>query len=150
MSRGFFDKFLCLIGLGDENEEPEQTDDYPKWDKGGFSKPDKTKIVNLHRISNVKVMVIECKKFNDVMEICNNLKNRCPVITNLTKMNIEEAKRLIDFVSGAVYAIDGEIKKIGKGVFLLTPNNINVSGNITEEGKELENKNFISLANTEE
>ena len=83
----------------------------------------------------VNVVVIEPETFNDAQQIAGNLQKKKPVVINFEKTETETAKRIIDFISGTMYALNGEIKKIGHNVFLCAPNNVNVSYN--EDGKTM-------------
>lgn len=82
----------------------------------------------------MKVIVIEPKSFDDAQEVANCLREKRPVVINFDKTDAEAAKRIIDFISGTTYALNGEIKKVGRNVFLCAPNNVNVS--YTEEEKK--------------
>lgn len=77
--------------------------------------------------SKMKVVVIEPKSFDDVQQVANYLKEKKPVLINFEHTDAEEAHRIIDFISGATYAIAGDIKKVGHNVFLCAPNNVSVS-----------------------
>lgn len=80
-------------------------------------------------VTNVKlkVIVVEPKSFDDAQEVANCLREKRPVVINFDKTDAEAAKRIIDFISGTTYALNGEIKKVGRNVFLCAPNNVNVS-----------------------
>ena len=65
--------------------------------------------------------------------IADYLKKRNTVVVNLKRVTPEQGKRIIDFVSGTLYAIGGNLQKLGPGIFLCTPKNINVQGKIAEE-----------------
>lgn len=83
----------------------------------------------------VKVIVIEPKTFDDAQQVANNLREKKPVVINFEKTEAEDAKRIIDFISGTTYALNGEIKKVGHNVFLCAPSNVNVS--YTEEERRV-------------
>jgi len=83
----------------------------------------------------VKVVVIEPKSFDDAQQVANNLREKKPVVINFEHTEGEAAKRIIDFISGTTYALNGEIKKVGHNVFLCAPSNVNVS--YTEEEKKV-------------
>ena len=83
----------------------------------------------------VKVVVIEPKTFDDAQQVANNLREKKPVVINFEKTDAEDAKRIIDFISGTTYALNGEIKKVGHNVFLCAPSNVNVS--YTEEERRV-------------
>lgn len=83
----------------------------------------------------MKVIVIEPKTFDDAQQVANNLREKKPVVINFEKTEADDAKRIIDFISGTTYALNGEIKKVGHNVFLCAPSNVNVS--YTEEEKKV-------------
>jgi cell division inhibitor SepF len=75
----------------------------------------------------VKVHLIAPRSFNDAQQIADRFKNSIPVIINLQSAEPELSKRLIDFGSGLTYALDGGMQRIAEKVFLLTPQNVEVS-----------------------
>ena len=83
----------------------------------------------------MKVIVIEPKTFDDAQQVANNLREKKPVVINFEKTEAEDAKRIIDFIIGTTYALNGEIKKVGHNVFLCAPSNVNVS--YTEEERKV-------------
>ena len=98
-------------------------------------------VVNLHANSGkenvmsckMKVVVIEPKSFDDAQQVANCLKEKRPVVINFENTDGESAKRIVDFISGTTYALGGEIKKVGRNVFLCAPSNVNVA--YTQEEK---------------
>ncbi|MDD5749067.1 MAG: cell division protein SepF [Actinomycetota bacterium] len=91
--------------------------------------------------ATAKVHVIEPKSFNDAEQIGTKFKNETPVIVNLQNIDHELAKRLIDFVSGLTYGLDGGIQRVAEMVFLLTPANVEVSA---EDRKWMREKGFFN------
>ncbi len=89
-------------------------------------------VVNLHTQRNVRVVVVEPQAFDDVQEITDHLKNRKPVIVNLEKVDNDLARRIVDFLSGAVYAVSGAMQKVGGGIFLFVPSNVDIDSDIKE------------------
>jgi len=80
-----------------------------------------------------KMILLEPRAFSESGQIADHLKNRNTVVVNMKRVTAEQAKRIIDFLSGTVYAIGGDLQKIGVGIFLCTPKNVNVEGSISEE-----------------
>ena len=80
-----------------------------------------------------KMILLEPRAYSEAQQIAYHLKKRNTVVVNLKRVTADQAKRIMDFLSGTIYAIKGNIQKIGSGIFLCTPNNINVQGKITEE-----------------
>jgi cell division inhibitor SepF len=76
--------------------------------------------------------------YAEAQEIADQLKNRRAVVVNLHRIERDQAKRIVDFLSGTVYAIGGDIQKIGAEIFLCTPDNVEVSGNISQLMQETE------------
>ena len=80
-----------------------------------------------------KMILLEPRAFSESQQIADHLKNRNTVVVNMKRVTQEQAKRIIDFLSGTVYAIGGDLQKIGVGIFLCTPKNVNVEGTITDD-----------------
>ncbi|GAA0445778.1 cell division protein SepF [Lentibacillus halophilus] len=94
----------------------------------------KENVVNLTSIQqpSSKVVLCEPRNYNEAQEIADNVVNRRAVVINLQRIDHQEAKRIVDFLSGTVYAVNGDIQKLGTGTFLCTPENVDVSGSITD------------------
>ena len=80
-----------------------------------------------------KMILLEPRAFSESQQIADHLKKRNTVVVNIKRVTSEQAKRIIDFLSGTVYAIGGDLQKIGVGIFLCTPKNVNVEGSISED-----------------
>lgn len=80
-----------------------------------------------------KMILLEPRAFSESQQIADHLKMRNTVVVNMKRVTSEQAKRIIDFLSGTVYAIGGDLQKIGVGIFLCTPKNVNVEGSISDE-----------------
>ena len=95
-----------------------------------------------------KMILLEPRAYSEAQQIADHLKKRNTVVVNLKRVTGDQAKTIMDFLSGTIYAIKGDIQKIGGGIFLCTPNNINVQGKITddtEKDKEKENDEEMNL-----
>ncbi len=80
-----------------------------------------------------KMILLEPRSVSEAQAIADHLKSRNSVVVNLKRVTSTQAKRIIDFLSGCIYAIGGNMQKIGVGIYLCTPNNVNVQGQITED-----------------
>ena len=80
-----------------------------------------------------KMMLLEPRAYSESQQIADYLKNRSAVVVNLKRVTPDQAKRIVDFLYGTIYAIGGAIQKLGGGIFLCTPNNVNVEGNISDD-----------------
>lgn len=83
--------------------------------------------------SENKMILLEPRAYSESQQIADYLKNRSAVVVNLKRVTPDQAKRIVDFLSGTLYAIGGDLQKLGGGIFLCTPNNINVEGKITDD-----------------
>lgn len=82
-----------------------------------------------------KMILLEPRAFSEAQTIVDYLKSRNTVVVNLKRVTPEIAKRIVDFLSGSVYAISGDLQKLGNGIFLCTPNNVPVEGKISDGDK---------------
>lgn len=133
----FFKKKLLELGLLD-NEDDDIFDEAeaitkPKEAKDILPTPKRGKIVNIHTTTQLKVVVVQPDTFEDSKEIADHLKTKKPIVVNLENIDRDVAKRIIDFLSGAVYSLDGNIQKISNGIFLIVPYNMGIMGDFKDE-----------------
>ena len=91
-------------------------------------------------VGNGKMILLEPRAFSESQQIADHLKKRNTVVVNMKRVTSEQAKRIIDFLSGTVYAIGGDLQKIGVGIFLCTPKNVNVEGAISDDDTKNKDK----------
>ena len=125
-----------LQGLFDQGDEIDEIYPYEEDEPGEEIVPVKeTKGRNLSSVRAVssinsrgyEVMVVSPKSFDESLEISKNLIDRKTVVLNLELLDHEQSQRIVDFLAGATYALNGHQQKIGEGVFIFTPNNVNIS-----------------------
>ena len=94
-----------------------------------------------------KMILLEPRAYSEAQQIADHLKKRNTVVVNLKRVTSEQAKRIVDFLGGTIYAINGKIQKIGPGIFLCAPNNVSVQGEITgdTQGKGIHDNNDINI-----
>ena len=116
-------------------------------DENSFYEVDTSELESATANGGSKMILLEPRAFSESQQIADHLKKRNTVVINLRRVTSDQAKRIIDFVSGAVYALKGHIEKIGSGIFLCTPNNVNIQGKITNEKdtKEVYNNDDIDI-----
>ena len=85
-------------------------------------------------MAGIKMMLLEPRAYSESQQIADYLKNRSAVVVNLKRVTPDQAKRIVDFLYGTIYAIGGDLQKLGGGIFLCTPNNVNVEGKISDDG----------------
>ncbi|WP_442599424.1 cell division protein SepF [Neobacillus sp. D3-1R] len=128
-------KFKTFFFLDDEYEEQEheyieEEIEPVKSNKHASAKQNVVSLQSLQKSS--KMILLEPRVYAEAQDIADHLKNRRSVVVNLQRIDHDQAKRIVDFLSGTVYAIGGDIQKIGSNIFLCTPDNVEVSGNISE------------------
>ena len=84
-------------------------------------------------VAGSKMMLLEPRAYSESQQIADYLKGRNSVVVNLKRVTPDQAKRIVDFLSGTLYAIGGDLQKLGGGIFLCTPNNVNVEGKISDD-----------------
>ena len=87
-----------------------------------------------------KMILVEPRAYSESQQIADYLKNRNTVVVNLKRVTSDQAKRLIDFLTGCIYAIGGSLQKLGNGIYLCTPNNVNIQGKMSENEKKEKNE----------
>ena len=85
--------------------------------------------------SQKKIMLFEPRVFSDAKQIASRLLNGQAAIINFERMDNQQSRRIVDFLSGVTYAIDGDIKRIGEQIFLYTPSEFSVEGMLNEAVK---------------
>ncbi len=124
---GFTDKIKEFIAPVDEESELELTEE----EASTLSTYEQPKDAGASKISqNTNIVLFEPRNFDEAEEIGRHIKNKRACCVNLHKMPSEYRQRIIDFLSGVVYGVDGSIKKVGENVILCSPKNLQVAGDI--------------------
>ncbi|MBQ4517469.1 MAG: cell division protein SepF [Clostridia bacterium] len=128
-------KMLKWIGLADDIDEEEEflTSAPVEEEEPTIPAGKRGKVVNIHTSSQLKVVVIQLTSFEDARDIADHLKAKKPVVINLEKLDKDVSRRVVDFLSGAVYGVDGNIQKVANGIFLIAPYNVGIMGDFKDE-----------------
>lgn len=151
---GIYNKFLDFIGIEEEDDDKreedlleeeeealvrsrqqsrQQTRPQPEPEQKKSTREQRLQgggeAVNMAATSAMKMIVYHPVTYEDAQNIIDNLKARKPVIVNMEELEVSVAQRILDFLSGAIYALSGTIMKISKGIFVVAPNNYDVVGN---------------------
>lgn len=138
----FMNKMMNVMGLGEEETKTEETT--PVFESKRREKDEdstlglgskKGKVVNIHTTTQLKVVVIQPTSYNDAQDVADHLKNKKPIVVNLERLDKEDARKMVDFLSGAVYALDGSMQKVANGILLLAPYNVGIMGDFSSELK---------------
>ncbi|MEH6940532.1 cell division protein SepF [Bacillus sp. JJ722] len=134
-------KFKSFFALDDEYEYREETQEVEKEAEIPMKSMSKTQpqstqvpqnVVSLKSVQqNSKMVLVEPRAYSEAQGIADHLNSRRSVVVNLQSISHDQAKRIVDFLSGTVYAIGGDIQRVGTNIFLCTPENVDVSGNIS-------------------
>jgi len=147
MGEGFFNKLKVLVGIeeieDDEEDEKEEAllerkpvetrSSYaPARNEGKEMRENKDNrvlpIANRAATQNqFKMVVIEPKSFDECPKLVDSLKSKKPVIINLEKIESDAARKIFDFLSGATYALNGNVQKVANNIFIFAPENVDVT-----------------------
>ncbi len=119
----------------EREEEPEEVEE-----KGLFGR--KSKVVSMPQPQQIKMVITQPTSFEQSEEICNYLKEKKSIIINLEYVNKDVARRIVDFISGGVHALDGHIQKVSNAIFLVAPVNYEIASDLARE--EIKNKLSVS------
>lgn len=92
-----------------------------------------SRVVNINATTQLQVVLVKPDRFDVVSEIADHLRDKQALVLNLESTNKDVARRLVDFLSGCAYALDGKIKKVAISTYLITPYHVDVVGDLTEE-----------------
>lgn len=141
MAGKVLNKMMGFLGLEDEYEEIEEVENEATMDENEVETnrivtptgKKQGKVVNIHTASSAKVVIIKPTVFEEASDICDDLKNRKIVVVNTTSLEARVAQRLLDFMGGACYALNGELQEVEKGVYIVSPSNVEVSSELKNE-----------------
>ncbi|MCU6709456.1 cell division protein SepF [Paenibacillus sp. J5C_2022] len=116
----------------DEEQEAEMTPFEARKHAKSQSSGGHGNVVSIHSQKNMRVVLSEPRSYDEAQEIADHLRSRRAVIVNLQRVRSDLALRIVDFLSGTVYALSGSISKLGPQIFLCTPDSVEIQGAITE------------------
>ncbi|GMQ59867.1 cell division protein SepF [Vallitalea sediminicola] len=146
----FIDKMMDMMKLNDyddydedydyedEKEELDTTSNVSdlKHIKGySKKKSNATNIVNFQTNVQMEVVVIQPETYDEAQDICDHIKSKKPVIINLDKIDRNIAQRIMDFISGSCYTLNGDLQRVTNNIFLIAPENVDIAGDFREELK---------------
>lgn len=138
---GVMNKLMGFLGL--ENEEyieetvEEDHDDHESSNKRQVSNRANNVVpFQAREKEGIRLILCEPRHYSDAQDIADNLRHRRPVVVNLHRVEKDQAKRIIDFLSGTVYALNGDIQKVGDTIFVCTPDHVDIQGTISSVMEE--------------
>lgn len=151
---GFFDK-LKFNGQDFEDSDNSEVNDYDyEYEEEETVKEEKPQPqtvatpvreavrggVNVASGASLELKVVRPKEFESVPQIADHLLHRRTVVLNLEETNKETARRVIDFLSGVAYSLDGQLKKVASNTYVITPPNVDVSGEAMRREEKRQNE----------
>lgn len=149
MAGKMLSKVMGFLGL-EENSEEEAFDENQNTKSEEMdmetepmftSSKKQSRVVNIHTSASAKVVIIKPSDYDEAANICDNLKSRKIVVVNTTSLESKIAQRLLDFIGGASYVLGGELQEVEKGIYILSPSNVEVSNDLKNE---LSSKGILS------
>ncbi len=130
-------------GIGEEDDDlipaarPMTRERVPAEDTGSeiASEMRRNKVVNIHATTQLQVVLVKPDRFDQdqAAEVADNLRDKRTVVLNLESASKEISRRILDFVSGVAYALDGKIQKIASSTYIVTPFNVEIRGDLIGE-----------------
>lgn len=159
MSAAILSKFMDMMGLGGSDEEYDEIEEYEnndiendevgdeyrratqKTQKRSFSDIERnsqysstnvqTKVIPMaSSMSSSKMVITQPTCYDEVEEIGEYLKNKKSVIINLENVSKEDARRILDFLSGSAFMVDGTIQRVSNLIYLITPKNVEIQNDL--------------------
>lgn len=135
-------KFWNFFGVEqeDDDEEELENEDYElesyeddEEDERRIFGGRKNKVVSMPQSNQIKMVISQPTTFDQSEEICQYLKERKACVVNLEYVNKDVARRIVDFISGGVYALNGHIQKVSNSIFLIAPANYDIANEMGRE-----------------
>ena len=149
MSWALMNKVWNLFGMDSAEAEDYEDEDIYDYENEEEEVEDKkifgrrnSKVVPMSQGQAIKMVISQPTTFEQSDEICGFLKEKKSVIVNLEYVNKDVARRIVDFISGGVYALDGYIQKVSNSIFLAAPSNYEITNEMARE--EMKSKLSVS------
>lgn len=131
-----FAKLKDIMGADDDDFENDDVDFIGNQAHNmddDYSAEKRNKVVNINATTSLKVVLVKPERFDDASGVADHLNARRTVVLNLEATNKEVSRRLVDFLTGVTYANNGTIKRVASNIFIITPHNVDIVGDILEE-----------------
>lgn len=118
-------KIPNIFSVEDSDDSTEEVREYGK----SFNKDCKNKTI-----------LVEPRAFSEAQQIADYLKQKNQVVVNFKRVTSDVSKRIMDFLNGIIYAIDGTMQKLGPGIVLCAPKGFEIEGNISDDSEKKQSK----------
>lgn len=143
MAGKMINKVMDFLGLEEEMEEIEEVEAENIeqeeeqieniFNASNSKKAKGNKVVSIHTAASAKILILKPTDYDEALEICDNLKSRKIIVVNMTNLEGKVAQRLLDFMAGASYALGGSLEEVEKGVYIISPSNVEISNELKNE-----------------
>ena len=150
----FMDKMSDFFFKSDDNIEEEEMDreeevrsEIPRsrQDKKTAKKPNLITVPSKNKGSeNLEIVLFKASSYDDMQAIARHIKERKVAVVNFEGMDKDVAQRMVDFLSGATFALDGVPRKVSGGTFIFSSSQVDLSGQIMEKNSDFEAEDFSS------
>lgn len=138
---GFINSVKNFIGIGTEEDyyedeyydEENEIEDEPQPRKSSFTRKSTSKVVPINPGASSRIRIMKPSEFDDSTGIADEIKSGRLVIFDVGNLDSSEARRVVDFISGAVYGVNGNVKRVSGGIFVAAPRNIDITGDNLKE-----------------
>jgi cell division inhibitor SepF len=140
-----FNKMMGAIGLIDEEDDEEKEEEIEDDD---YFEPEvinskRNKVVSIKGGAQTKILLKKPSEFQDIMEIVDSVKLRRIVVMNISEIDQKNAQRMIDYVVGAIYALNGSFEEVAKSIYVIAPESVEISNELKQE---LNRNTFFSFS----
>ena len=135
-----FDKLGSFFGISNDDEDELEKEEYATSNEddnenlplNSVSRDNVVSIKSGLNSAKSKIVLYEPRVYSDAKDVAQNLLNNKAVVINFSRMEDSSARRIVDFITGTVYALNGEIQRIGDKIFLATPPKFVTDGKISD------------------
>jgi len=138
---GVMNKLMGFLGLDNEEYIEETIEEDQEEQESTNRRQSSSRANNVvpfqaREKEGIRLILCEPRHYSDAQDIADNLRHRRPVVVNLHRVEKDQARRIIDFLSGTVYALNGDIQKVGDTIFVCTPDHVDIQGTISSVMEE--------------
>ncbi|MFH5810959.1 cell division protein SepF [Companilactobacillus sp. FL22-1] len=132
-----FEKLGSFFGINDDEDYSENATTDVKAEQSQSNYSNNEKVVSMNTASDrvkasSKIAIYQPRVYSDAKVIAKQLLNNKAVVVNFNNVNDEQSKRIVDFLTGTIFALNGEIKRVGEKIFLCTPPKFEIDGSIPD------------------
>ena len=161
MSAAIINKFKDMMGFGSQDDEYEEVEEYDTEIEDGYDDDEvyssnqksrksyegsQTRVISMSNgISNSRMVITQPTCFEDVQEVGDYLKAKKSVIINLENVGKDDARRIIDFLGGATFMIEGTIQRVSNLIYLIAPRTIEIQNDLEKSQYKQQKQSFSWL-----